>query len=139
MVLVIFQDFVHSISPFPFPTRWISRMTLAQTLTTLQCAPVCTLCPHSGVRQISRCACADLELWKVYAKSYFTTCLPITWRHRNPIFRSKQAGLQVHEFPFSVFFTGCRICQESLTGLKLHHVFTRHIEALEPNFQGQTS
>ena len=48
----------------------------------------------------------------------YTTCLPIAWGHRNLIFRSKEADLQVLEFHFSVFFTGCRIGQESLTGLK---------------------
>jgi hypothetical protein len=46
----------------------------------------------------------------------YTTCLPITW---NPFFRSKKAGLQVLDFHFSVFFTGCKISQELLTGLKL--------------------
>ena len=48
----------------------------------------------------------------------YTTCLPIAWGHGNQIFRSKEADLQVLEFHFSVFFTGCRIGQESLTGLK---------------------
>ena len=35
-----------------------------------------------------------------------------------PIFRSEEAGLQMLEFHFSVFLTGCGIGQESLTGLK---------------------
>ncbi len=85
------------------------------------------------------CPGAHVPTWnngRGSAKSDLTTCLLITRRHRNPIFRSKQAGLQVHEFPFSVFCTGCRIGQESLTGLKPHHVFTLHIEAMEPNFSG---
>ena len=48
----------------------------------------------------------------------YTTCLPIAWGHGNQIFGSKEADLQVLEFHYSVFFTGCRIGQESLTGLK---------------------
>ena len=48
----------------------------------------------------------------------YTTCLPIAWGHRNQIFRSKEADLQVLDFHFSVFSTGCRIGHESLTGLK---------------------
>ena len=48
----------------------------------------------------------------------YTTCLPIAWGHGNQIFRSKEADLQVLDFHFSVFSTGCRIGHESLTGLK---------------------
>ena len=66
------------------------------------------------------------------------TCLPITWRHGNPIFRSKRAGLQLLEFPFSVFCTGCTNDQEWLTGPKLRHVFTRHMGARKPDVQVKT-
>ena len=44
----------------------------------------------------------------------YTTCLPIAWGHGNQIFRSKEADLQVLDFHFSVFSTGCRIGHESL-------------------------
>ena len=80
----------------------------------------------------------DLIFLKVYTVLLCPTCSPITWRHGNPIIRSKQAGLQVLEFPFSVFCTGCRIGQESLSGPKLHYVFTRHMEANKPAFQVET-
>ncbi len=201
MVLVLFSGFCsqHFALPVPNPLD-IPDGIQDDSGTDPHDLPVCSLCPHSGVPLVSRCARAnapfggplpDSEIrvlsapplarpdevqnvscipspagvsgprprlplslpahpsprqtvptWnngRSYAKSDFITCLPITWRHRNQIFRSKQAGLQVHEFPFSVFCTCCRIGQESLTGLKLHHVFTRHTEAIEPNFQGQTS
>ena len=69
----------------------------------------------------------DLMFLKVFTVSLCPKCLPITWRHGIPIFCSKHAGLQVLDFQFSVFCTGCRIGLESLTGLKLHHMFTHHM------------
>ena len=47
-----------------------------------------------------------------------TMCLPVTWGPVNQLFRSKQAGSHVLEFHFAMFRAGCRIGQESLTGLK---------------------
>ena len=80
----------------------------------------------------------DLIFLKVFSVSLCPMCLPITWRHGNPTVRSKQAGVQVLELPFSVFCTGCRIGHESQTGPKLHQVFIRHMGARKPDFQVET-
>ena len=79
----------------------------------------------------------DLMFLEVFTVSLCTTCLPIAWRHRSPNFLFKQADLQALEFQFSVFCTGCRNGQESLTSPKLRHVFTRHMGARKPDFQVQ--
>ena len=80
----------------------------------------------------------DLMLLNVFTVSLCPTCLLITWRHGNQFFRSKRAAWQVLEFPFSVICTGCRNGQESLTGPKLRHVFTRHMGARKPDFHVET-
>ena len=48
----------------------------------------------------------------------FTMCLHVTWGPVNQLLRSKEAGWHVLEFHFAMFCAGCRIGQESLTGLK---------------------
>ncbi len=81
----------------------------------------CALCVCTVEGPGVRCPSEHVPAWdngRGYEKSDFTTCLPITWRHGNPIFSSIQAVLRVLKFNFLVFCTGCRIGQDSLAGLK---------------------